>query len=215
MDGNPPSVAAEARFAAIIEAGRDCVLTADTAGRVVFANRAVCALFDGATDDVFDLYTAEARAIVRDVVMAELQRSGTWIGTLATRVRSGEVRELAQVFIAHHDETGNVAFFSVIAYGVDDPGSPGKKPGGRRPRTASPAWSAARCSWTSSSTAGCAASGAASRTPCCSATSMASSSSTTSSVTTRATRCSSRSRSGSGSSYVRTTPSPASVGTSS
>jgi len=125
MDGNPPSVAGEARLTAIIEASRDCILTADTAGAVVFANHAARALLEGArADNVFRLYSDDAQLFLHEVVMPELRRSGRWVGALATRTLAGDARDVEQILIAHHDAHGNVEFFSVVAPGTHDLSAP-------------------------------------------------------------------------------------------
>jgi diguanylate cyclase len=122
MDGIRPSGAAEARFAAIIDAGNDYVVTAETAGRIVFANRAARTALEGGVPpgaDVFDIYSNDARRLVHDDVLTQLQRCGRWTGTLATRLAGDGVRDLPQTFIAHYDDAGAVECFSVIARAGD------------------------------------------------------------------------------------------------
>jgi diguanylate cyclase (GGDEF)-like protein len=119
-------------LAAIVDATTDCIVTAEVEGRIVCANAAARALLGLSSSDdlgnryvnVYDVYSADARRVLGDVVMPELVRSGKWAGVLPIRMPGRGVHDLDHVLIAHSvDATGGVGRFSVIVRDLTDQAS--------------------------------------------------------------------------------------------
>jgi diguanylate cyclase (GGDEF)-like protein len=117
-----PQPDAHLRLVAILDATPDSVLTIDTTGRVRFANAAARAVLGVAPADdlaacevdVRDLYSPLDRRRVRDEIIPELERSGSWTGEMTIWPANGGVRVVGQISIAHFAPDGTVDSFSAI-----------------------------------------------------------------------------------------------------
>ena len=109
------------RLAAILEATTDVVALTDTAGRVLYINRAGRGLLglelndDVAEMTIEDLQPPWSAARLAEQGIPSATRDGVWSGDGALLARDGTEIPVSQVILAHKDAHGTVTFLSTIA----------------------------------------------------------------------------------------------------
>lgn len=116
----------QARVLAILEATTDFVSTADTAGNLLYMNRAgrqILGIQEGADLTSLNLtrhHPDWVQKLLQKEALPAAMRNGVWAGETALVNSDGQSVSLSQVILAHKSPEGEVEYFSTVARDISD-----------------------------------------------------------------------------------------------
>ncbi len=114
---------AQQRLIAILEATSDLVSIADAQHKVLYLNAAGRQFLHVPSEEPLEFaleanHPAWAVQLIAEQGLPTAIKEGIWTGETAILTRNGEEIPMSQVIMAHHNEQGNVEYFSTIARDV-------------------------------------------------------------------------------------------------